>query len=70
MVKPVGYNQNGELRCRYGFKKDDIVNTPLGRRAKLVFLRSDERWDALYQDTYIHLAGTVLNPKLITKVAA
>ena len=68
MVKPVGWNQKGGLRCRYGFKAEEIVDTPSGKKAKLVFLRSDEKWDALYQDTYVHLAGVVLDPRLITKV--
>lgn len=51
-------------RCRYGFKRNDIVLTPTHRRATLTHYRNDELWDATYlDDPYAHSNTTVLNPK-------
>lgn len=37
-----------EPKCRQGFRKGDVVWTPLRRRAVLTKYRADERWDARY----------------------
>ena len=56
-----------QTRCKYGYKRDDIVITPTRRRAKLTKLRSDDMWDAVYLDApqFQSADQVTLNPKFL-----
>lgn len=51
-----------------GFRRGDIVWTPLRRKAALTEFRDDGRWDAIYQGENPHKWRVILDPKHLTMV--
>lgn len=60
MIKPA--------KCRFGFKRDDVVITPLRRRARLKHYRIDEHWDARYLAALddSEQEATILDPRMLS----
>lgn len=53
---------------KLGFRRGDIVWTPMRRKAALTEFRDDGRWNAIYQGEGPHTGRTILDPKHLTMV--
>lgn len=51
-----------------GFRRGDIVWTPLRRKAALTEYRDDGRWDAKYEGENCINGRTILDPKYLKMV--